>query len=73
MLSGLRANIIDDRHKFKTVAADVPLPKRRKLTLDYFQADAEKESLPFNEISNLEQKPDYYSPKSENNSVQMGG
>ena len=70
MLAGILSPVLTERHSFKTVSADIPLPKRSKLDAECFQADAAKQSLPFEELANYDAKAGHYSPKSENNNVQ---
>ena len=73
MMSTLQSNVLTTRHKFKTVNADIPLPKKVKLDVNYFEADPEMQSLPFEDIANVEAQADFYSPKSENSNVLVGG
>ena len=51
----------------------MPIPKRQRLDASCFQVNAEYQSLPFENIANYEAKATWYSPKSENNNVIMGG
>ena len=74
MMSALKADIISECHDFETVSADIPLPKRQRLDDSYFEADPSRQSLRYEEISNVEVKAHFYSPKSENNHVlRLGG
>ena len=72
MTTALKADIITNRHHFKTVATDIPIAKKRRLTEDHFHPNKLHQSLPFENIANYEQKASYYNPKSENNGVRMG-
>ena len=72
MVSALNANI-EERHRFKTVRTDIPIAKKQRLSMDAFQATELTQSLPFEEIANFEAQTEHFSPKSENNNVQMGG
>ena len=52
MMSTLSSGVVDERHHFTSISADIPLPKRTKLEPNYFEADPEMQSLPFQEIAN---------------------
>ena len=73
MVSAINAQIIETRHGFKTISTDQPIPKAQRLGPNFFKAEASEQSLPFEDICNFEAKTKYYSPKSENNNVQLGG
>ena len=70
MMAGLQANIIGNRHAFTNIPMDNPVPKRQRLDDHYFNASKKTQSLPFENVANLEDKAGYYSPKSENKEVQ---
>ena len=69
MVSAIRANVVADRHQFKNISADIPIIKKQKLDATHFVPDKLTQSLPFEHMSNYEQKADFYSPKAENNNV----
>ena len=72
-MAGLSAHVVDEIHGFKTVSTDLPLPKCQRLDDSYFSSSKETQSLPFEEICNVEQKSNFYNPKPQNNQVPMGG
>ena len=69
MMAALQSGVVTERHHFKTVDTNIPLPKRAKLEASYFQSVEENESLPFKMLANNEAKAGHYSPKAENNNV----
>ena len=62
MASAIQADVIENRHNFTTVQADMPLANKRRLGDDDFKPDANLESLKFEEIANFEQKASFFPP-----------
>ena len=69
MAATLQCEVIDNRHQFDTIQADLPLAKKRRLQDSDFKADISRQSLSYENISNYEAKTSFWSPKAENNNV----